>query len=598
MMQPNFGADLHEIAQLDSLCAQLRDIVDHHRIETVFQPIVSLADATVLGYEALSRGPSGSLLERPDRLFAVARDCDLLWELEVLCRFKALETARKIFPEYLLFLNVDPKIIYDARFQKGLTRGYLDSYQVDPSVIVFEITEKTAIQDYKSFRRVLDNYTSQGYKIALDDTGSGYSGLTLLAETRPQYVKIDMELVRDIDKDSLKQALIKAFYQFTNSTNMKLIAEGIETVNELNTLIDIGVHYGQGFLLQRPAPEFFELEVDIKQHICKRNAWKQRELFYSPLTAPVGEIARIDTPFSPQTVGYQIINYFNENPGTQGIPIVDSDRPVGLLTKSKFMSHLATQFGVAVYMNRPVHLIMDNNPLIVDYNTPLDQVSKLAVARADENMYDYIIVTKDGLYYGITTVKSLLEKTTQLELTRAKYSNPLTGLPGNLLIEQELKRIVSGDQEYAVLYFDLDNFKPYNDVYGFENGDKILFLTAQTIQTVLGQRQPRDVFLGHIGGDDFIAIVHNDNLAGLCEAVIDRFDQRISEYYNEADRKQGFIVSKNRHGFDEQFPLVAISIGVVTGKKGSFSSHTQLGEAASLVKKKCKLTWKSCYHIA
>ncbi|KYZ78263.1 diguanylate cyclase [Anaerosporomusa subterranea] len=582
----------------DFLCAELRDIINNRRIKTVFQPIVSLTDAVTLGYEALSRGPSGSPLEQPDRLFATATACDLLWELDLLCRFRALEMAGKIMEKHLLFLNVDPKIINDPRFQKGLTRGYLNSSQTDVLGIVFEITEKTAIQDYKGFRRILDNYTSQGYQIALDDTGSGYSGLTLLAETRPQYVKLDMELVRNIDKDSLKQALIKALSQFANATNIKLVAEGIETINELNTLIDIGVHYGQGFLLQRPSPDILELGSDIIQHIQERNDVKQRELFYSPLTAPIGEIARLDLPFSPQAAGQEIIKYFNNNPEILGIPIVDGDRPVGLLSKNEFLGRLATQYGVAVYMNRPVHLLMDNKPLIVDYKTPLDQVSKSAVARSDENMYDYIIVTKDNAYYGITTVKALLERTTQLELTRAKYSNPLTGLPGNFLIEQELKRVVAGEQDYAVLYFDLDNFKAYNDIYGFENGDKILFLTAKVIQALLNQRQQTDTFFGHIGGDDFVAVVRNENIAGLCEDIIEAFDQQVVECYSERDRNRGVIVSKNRHGFDEQFPLVAISIGVVTGKKNSFRNHFQLGEAASQVKKRCKLTWTSCYHIA
>ncbi|MDF2501477.1 MAG: diguanylate cyclase/phosphodiesterase with domain containing protein [Anaerosporomusa subterranea] len=593
------GFDVYTTSnEWDFLCAELRDIINNRRIKTVFQPIVSLTDAVILGYEALSRGPSGSPLEQPDQLFATAAACDLLWELDLLCRFRALEMAGKIMEKHLLFLNVDPKIINDPRFQKGLTRGYLKSSQTDVLGIVFEITEKTAIQDYKGFRRILDNYTSQGYQIALDDTGSGYSGLTLLAETRPQYVKLDIELVRNIDKDSLKQALIKALSQFANATNIKLVAEGIETINELNTLIDIGVHYGQGFLLQRPSPDILELGSDIIQHIQERNDVKQRELFYSPLTAPIGEIARLDLPFSPQAAGQEIIKYFNNNPEIQGIPIVDGDRPIGLLSKNEFLGRLATQYGVAVYMNRPVHLLMDNKPLIVDYKTPLDQVSKSAVARSDENMYDYIIVTKDNAYYGITTVKALLERTTQLELTRAKYSNPLTGLPGNFLIEQELKRVVAGEQDYAVLYFDLDNFKAYNDIYGFENGDKILFLTAKVIQASLNQRQQTDTFFGHIGGDDFVAVVRNENIAGLCEDIIEAFDQQVVECYSERDRNRGFIVSKNRHGFDEQFPLVAISIGVVTGKKNSFRNHFQLGEAASLVKKRCKLTWTSCYHIA
>lgn len=582
----------------DSLREELRAILDSSSISTVFQPIVSLTDASIHGYETLSRGPAGSVLERPDVLFAAAKEFDLLWELDVLCRFKALDRARAILPKQMVFVNVDPQIIYDSRFQKGLTREFLERFQLDATDIVFEITEKTAVHDYKSFRRILDNYTSQGYKIALDDTGSGYSGLKLLAETYPQYVKIDMELVRDIDTDYLKQALLRAFYEFCSKTNIKLIAEGIETVDELNTLIEIGVHFGQGYFLQRPVPDFVDVSAQVKALIIERNQIKKRGLFQTLLTSPIGEIARLHESFPPQALGYQIRNFFDNNPNAQGVPIVDNGKPVGLLSKGKFMSHLATQYGVAVYMNRPVHLVMDKTPLIVDYHMPLDQVSKCAVSRSDENLYDYIIITKQDYYFGVTTVKSLLEKTTQMELTRAKYSNPLTGLPGNILIEEELKRVVAGEEEYAVLYFDLDNFKPYNDVYGFENGDKIIYLTAETIQSTFQQMGLSHAFLGHIGGDDFIAVVPNVNLTDMCESIIEAFDRRVVDFYHDVDRNNGFICAKNRHGKDEQFPIVSLSIGVVTGRPHSFASHLQLGEAASHLKKKCKLCWKSSYYIA
>jgi EAL domain-containing protein (putative c-di-GMP-specific phosphodiesterase class I) len=153
----------------------------------------------------------------------------------------------------MLFINVDPNIINDDRFKKGATLEMLAAQDFDLGNIIFEITEKNSIDDYKNFRKVLDHYTSQGYKIAIDDTGAGYSGLRLLAETRPQFIKIDMDLVRDIDKDALKQALMKAFYEFSVVMNMKIIVEGIETLDELNALIQIGIPYGQGYLLQRPA---------------------------------------------------------------------------------------------------------------------------------------------------------------------------------------------------------------------------------------------------------------------------------------------------------------------------------------------------------
>ncbi|MDR3559980.1 MAG: GGDEF domain-containing protein [Negativicutes bacterium] len=577
------------------LVKELNDIIAAKNIRTVFQPIVSLNEGTIIGYEALSRGPEGSPLERPDALFKLAHKHNLIWELEYLCRNRALEKAREMGPDKMVFINIDPKSIDDPRFQKGLTRGMLEIYGLDAANVIFEITEKTAIEDYRKFRKLLENYMSQGYKIAIDDTGSGYSGLRLLAQTYPHYIKVDMELVRDIDKDGLKQAMMRALYDFAVITNSKIIAEGIETEDELATLIDIGIPYGQGFLLRKPSAGFLDISPQIRQLILTKIAQKKREIFHSPLTIPIGEIARRDRFFPPETLGYQALDYFNTNGNVRGLPVVDHGRPVGLLMKNKLLANLATQYGVAVYMNRAISLLMERSPLIVDYDTPLEQVSKSALARSDDSIYDYIIIVKDGEYWGMTTVKHLLEKTSQLELNRAKHSNPLTGLPGNVLIEEKLKQIIGNEDDYAVLYFDLDNFKPYNDVYGFENGDKVLCATAQLIQK---QISFPDVFLGHIGGDDFIAIIHRADVAALCQGLIDSFDARIQDFYTEDDKQRGHIVTLNRHGVMEKFPVISLSIAVVTSNNRIYRNPEEIGEAAGLLKKRCKMIWRSCYEIA
>jgi len=224
----------------------------------------------------------------------------------------------------------------------------------------------------------------------------------------------------------------------------------------------------------------------------------------------------------------------------------------------------------------------------------LEQVSKIAVSRSEERLYDYIIVTKDKEYYGIITIRRLLEKTTQLELNRAKHSNPLTGLPGNILIENEIKRVLANTEPYSVLYFDLDNFKPYNDVYGFESGDQVLGLIAQIIQQELYRDSMRTTFVGHIGGDDFIAIVHDWNIQKICHNIIKLFDKRIRALYLETDLEQGYIFAKNRHGKEEKFPIISLSIAIVTNKHQHYHSAQQLAEAATILKKTCKLSWQSC----
>ena len=145
---------------------------------------------------------------------------------------------------------------------------------------------------------------------------------------------------------------------------------------------------------------------------------------------------------------------------------------------------------------------MDTNFLQVDVNTPIHMVAKLAMMRDSNRLYDFITITKDGQYFGIVTVKELLEKTMEIEINVAKHMNPLTELPGNVLIEQQLQHCIDSLEGYGVLYLDLDNFKPYNDVYGFEKGDQVLMHLADILKGIVS---PND-FIGHIGGDDFIVV--------------------------------------------------------------------------------------------
>lgn len=566
---------------------EFMEILKNGEIRTVFQPIISLKDGELLGYEALSRGPKKSVFENPEKLFEYAKIFGRLWELDLLCRMKALENISNYNPNFNIFLNVDPNIINDEKFKKGFTKDFVKEFDINPENIIFEITEKNSVIDMAGFKKVIENYKEQGYKIAIDDTGSGYSGLKMITDIHPHFIKLDMNLVRDIDKDGLKYALIKTFYDFCLVTDIKLIAEGIETENELNTLIDIGIDYGQGYLIQKPLDILPPIDVKIKELIKIRNAKKKEMYINKSTTAFVGDICRKSMTVNSTCNGSNILEIFDENPSLYGLPIVDNERLVGLVMKDKFFAKLGTQYGFALYNNRPVSILMNNRPLSVDYETTIDTVSKMAVARTDEALYDYIIVTKDSKFYGIVTVKDLLEKTTELEVNYARHLNPLSGLPGNILIEQKLNSIISNTAPFTILYIDINDFKIYNDVYGFENGDRLLQYLAGTItNSVAGN--PHDHFIGHIGGDDFIIIIENYEVADICKYIIEAFDNGIRNFYADNDLEKGYIISKNRRGEEEKFSLASISIAGINNKNKSFKNIYVLSEYSSKIKKSCK----------
>ena len=198
-------------------------------------------------------------------------------------------------------------------------------------------------------------------------------------------------------------------------------------------------------------------------------------------------------------------------------------------------------------------------------------------------------VDQDYLYYTIKNIMRLL-------YTNRRVS-PLTGLPGNVQIHAELKKRLFNKEEFAVLYLDLDNFKAYNDVYGFIKGDEIIKFTARTIVRNIHNLENNDSFVGHIGGDDFVAIVSKADYDELCRNIINEFDQEILSYFTEEDRNRGYIEVANRRGILEDFPLTSISIGVVDVEIDRFNNILEIGEVGAQVKHVAKTMLGSSYAI-
>ena len=196
-------------------------------------------------------------------------------------------------------------------------------------------------------------------------------------------------------------------------------------------------------------------------------------------------------------------------------------------------------------------------------------------------------VDEGYLYY---TVKNL----TRL-LTINRRMSPLTGLPGNVQINSELKKHLMKNEEFSILYLDLDNFKAYNEVYGFLKGDQIIEYTANIIVNAV--HNYGNGFVGHIGGDDFIAIVPSKDVEKLCQAIIYNFDNNVQQFYNDKDREDGYIEVANRKGIIEKFPITSISIAVVVVDKGRFANILEIGDTAAQVKHAVKAVMGSSYAI-
>ncbi|MBN2247365.1 MAG: GGDEF domain-containing protein [Coriobacteriia bacterium] len=249
-------SDMRECTDGECRKRRLEQIIQAGDVRTFVHPIYRLDDLEIIGYEALSRGPEASEFERPDKLFKVAYDSDLVLKLERLCRHRAFESAVDLPAGRLLFVNIEPEAVSDPELRDIMMSSVVAESNMAPSQIVLEITERTAVEDFGAFRATLEYLRALGFRIAIDDGGAGYGSMQCIAEVHPEWLKIDLSLVRDIDTDDVRRALVGTIATFAERTGVKLIAEGIERPEQLAVLREIGVEYGQGFLFCRPQVPF------------------------------------------------------------------------------------------------------------------------------------------------------------------------------------------------------------------------------------------------------------------------------------------------------------------------------------------------------
>lgn len=230
-----------------------------------------------------------------------------------------------------------------------------------------------------------------------------------------------------------------------------------------------------------------------------------------------------------------------------------------------------------------------NIPLIVLTPTE-DEEHIIEILKNDVEICLKYPLNCDILYYTIMNLIKLLN--------RNRTVSPLTGLPGNSQIQAEMQERLERGEKYALMYIDLDNFKAYNDTYGFSNGDEIIKLTANIItKNVLKKGRNARNFVGHIGGDDFVALVEDNDYERICQNIIAEFDKSIEKYFTKEDIERGYLEVENRKGLIEPFPLTTISIGVVEVTNDRFKNTLEIGEAGAAVKHLAKTIWGSTYVI-
>jgi diguanylate cyclase (GGDEF)-like protein len=567
----------------------LHEIIQQRQLTAVFQPILNLKTGEFYGYEGLIRGPADSPLHSPLNLFRAAAQQGLLFEVEMLSRQVVLASfVQKQLPGNL-FLNVSPETLLHPSFKNGCTLGFLQTLGLAPERVVIEITENQPTYDFEGMRKALLHYRSMGFKIAIDDLGEGFSSLRLWSELRPEFIKIDMHFVQGVDNDPIKLQFIKSIQLIAESCGTHVIAEGIETGGELSTICNMDILLGQGFFISRPdanpqllVPEAASrlLNHSKEPASAKSASGKQNKVISQKLL-------RYVAPVRPDTTNEEVLALFSANHALRAIPVVEQDAPLGLIIRANFIDNLVRPFQRELLGKKTCSLSMQQEPLLVEKDMPIEELGHF-IADADERHFSNgFIITEQGRYLGMCSGQDLLRELTQMQIEAARHANPLTMLPGNAPINEQIEQLLLAGTPFYACYCDLDNFKPYNDIYSYHHGDEMIQLAGRILNQAL---DPKLDFIGHIGGDDFILLMRSPDFKTRCERALRSFEQSASLLFKPDHLTNGGYTSEDRNNKTTFHPLVSLSIGATHITTEQYTSHYEVSAAATAAKKIAKRT--------
>ena len=568
----------------------LSRLLTERALSPVFQPIVSIADGRIHAHEALIRGPRGMPLHTPDALLAAARREGLLQDFEVACVVFALERWRELGRGGKLFVNVSASALvqcfggHSAEQLVACIRGF----GLDPGAIVFEITEHERVGDVPLLIEVASTVHAAGMAFALDDFGDGRSSLRLWSELSPDTVKIDKYFTHDLARHGRKLQTLKALMQIADTFGSTLVAEGVETEDELRVLRDLGVGLAQGYFLGRPAelpreipaPEAVTVLGDPRVAVMPtlRSAATPRRLRVQPTV-------RAES-VTPATTNDRVYELFHANPAWHAIAIVEEERPVGLLGRQQFLDLYAKRYFPELYGRKHCIAFANTTPTLIEVEHDIEDL--LAVLTSPDQRYltEGFIYTDNGRYHGLGTGHQLVRNVTESRIEAARHANPLTFLPGNIPISEHIERLLASESEFAAVYADLKDFKPFNDYYGYWQGDAVIKLLAERLQA---HTDPRRDFVGHVGGDDFVVLFQSEDWRERCETIIADFNEHVIRQYDPQAQESRGITTEDRDGVQRRFPFTTLYMGAVPLRGGHGGTASSVASAAARAKQMAKV---------
>jgi diguanylate cyclase (GGDEF)-like protein len=552
-------------------------------LDVALQPITDIRSGDVHGFEALVRNTPDLGFASIADFFSFAEQLRVETEVDTFLAGKAAQKlASADSAGALLFLNLDRRRAADLSATLPTLIAALARAGRAPSDICIEITEGGDACDGGALLSAIESLRRHGFRLAIDDFGTGFSGLKALYEWQPEYVKIDRFFISGLERDGRKRLFVSRVVELAHTLGTKVVAEGIERLEELQTCRDAGCDLAQGYFVARPSchpehvrPVYASVADNPDRRLLPRGA----------LSLETENVVTALEPVSDRTRVEAVVEYFLGHPDTSFLPVIDARAmPIGIIRERDLRGIIQSPFGRDLLKNASCPL------QIRDFVVRLPVVeAKICPTRLIEQcthaIDEGILVTRNMRYAGFVTSSALLGLAGQIRLRQAQSQNPLTHLPANDAILEHIARACAeraAGHTFSLL--DFNYFKPFNDVYGFHVGDRAIIMFAELLRAEFAHDE---VFLGHIGGDDFFAAAAQpaEHLVARLIGVRDRFAHAAESFYGSEQRRTGYLECAGRDNIVMRFPLLSCAVAALHVPAGS-SATTPADVARELARLK------------
>lgn len=493
-------------------------------LDVAYQPIVHLGSGSVLAYEALAR-PRHPDARNPQVFFQLLEDAGARLAGERAAFEAALRGTADHFPRVKLFLNASPTTLVDPEFDIVEFFQLGERYGLSPSDLVVEVTESEAVHDLATLASRCERLGRLGVGLAVDDAGAGHASFRVITRLRPSYIKLDRDLVSNVDGDGARHAFIEAMVRFSRQIGSRLIAEGIETEAELASLAGLGVEAGQGYFIARPESGFASPSPAARRMIA--TAAQRPLLGAAQVTA--GELVRPALEIGQHVTVAEAYARFLADPAAGMLVITEGNRVVAQLTRRAVERFLASPGSWERLADRPAVEFAERHPMTVSTGLDIVEVGAMLAARPRHQVADDLTVTDTlGHLVGVLPLREVIRTLTDLRRRGEQDLNPLSGLLGPAWLEGELGRRLDAGETLTGLLVDVDRFRRLNDLGGFALGDDVIRVLSVCLTGVAGGVPGADV--AHVGGDDFMLVLPPQHFEDVIAELIRGFETEVMPF--------------------------------------------------------------------